>query len=77
MNSPDPEVKCPYNDGEYQCGAPIAEREIKAVSIMALKHSMYFILSVWKTCCTLKESLDEFELVVQTCQVLGGFYRWA
>ncbi len=32
VNSPDPEVKCPFSDGDYECGAPISEREIKAVS---------------------------------------------
>ena len=32
VNSPDPEVICPFDDGEYACAIPISEREIKAVS---------------------------------------------
>ena len=32
VNSNDPEVKCPFDDGAYTCGAVISEREIRAVS---------------------------------------------
>ena len=48
VNSPDPEVKCPYNDGEYECGAPISEREIKAVSFLGhtFSHDMHLSLSL-------------------------------
>jgi hypothetical protein len=28
----EPEIKCPFDNGEYICGAVISEREIKAVS---------------------------------------------
>lgn len=28
----DPVIKCPFDDGQYICGADIPEREIKAVS---------------------------------------------
>ena len=31
MNSTDAEVKCPFLDDDYQCDAPISEREIKQV----------------------------------------------
>ncbi|CAI8016046.1 RanBP-type and C3HC4-type zinc finger-containing protein 1 [Geodia barretti] len=29
MQSPDAEVKCPYKDNDYECNAPLPEREIK------------------------------------------------
>lgn len=32
VNSNEPEIKCPFDNGEYVCGAVISEREIKAVS---------------------------------------------
>ena len=31
MQSPDAEVKCPYKDNDYECNAPLPEREIKQV----------------------------------------------
>ena len=33
VNSMEPEIRCPFDNGEYICGAVISEREIKAVSI--------------------------------------------
>lgn len=32
MYSTDSEIKCPFDDGEYQCEGTISETEIKAVS---------------------------------------------
>ena len=31
MRSPEAEVKCPFIDNEYECNAPLPEREIKQV----------------------------------------------
>ena len=33
VNSNEPEIKCPFDNGDYVCGAVISEREVKAVSV--------------------------------------------
>ena len=33
VNSIEPEIKCPFDDGKYICGAVISEREIRTVSM--------------------------------------------
>ena len=32
VNSEDPEIKCPFDNGNYNCNAIVSDREIRAVS---------------------------------------------